>query len=144
MYISAVHLSAAKNQRKYVWLDYNFTSKRMSWKGLCSSSAQVLHFAKNISMYTDLAISVRSLSLSKSRQDLSEIEKELSFTERSCQSWCDVESLAANLTKIWETHKHHWEISAILKRWRKSRHDLTEAQKLTNMARSLQISSRSR
>ena len=125
------------------WLQLHLEANVMK-SFLSSSSARVLHFAKNISMYTDLAISVRSLSPSKSRQDLSEIQKESSFTERSCQSWHDVENLAANLTKIWETHKHHWEISAILKRWRKSRHDLTEAQKLTNMARSLQISARSR
>ena len=111
---------------------------------------------------------IRSLCISKSRHDLGEIQKESSFTARSCQSRWDVENLAANSTEFWETHKHlgeilakwrrshrdsethkhHGEISTnlgeilvISARWRISRRDLAEISNLANiMARSLQIS----
>ena len=41
-----------------------------------------------------------SLCFSRSRQDLTEIQKESSFTARSCRSRRDVENLAANSTEI--------------------------------------------
>ena len=84
-----------------------------------------------------LASLVRSLCLSKSRQDLTKIQKESNFTVRSRQSWWDLANLSEiELNEIWETHKHHGKISA---RWMKSCRDLAEIQKLTNiMARSPQ------
>ena len=87
-----------------------------------------------------LAISVRSLCLSKSRQDLTKIQKESNFTVRSRQFWWDLANLSEiELDEIWETHKHHGKISAISARWMNSCHDLAEIQKLTNiMARSPQ------
>ena len=87
-----------------------------------------------------LAISVRSLYLSKSRQDFTKIQKESNFTVRSRQFWWDLANLSEiELDEIWETHKHHGKISAISARWMNSCHDLAEIQKLTNiMARSPQ------